>query len=114
MARPSRLPLTGCSPCPSPPPASPIAPDAGRYGFGDPCSVFSAMDGSGNGTLDRGELHQALSSLGLGLSIAQSELLFEAVDADGSGGVSFAEFADICGVAQDGDGGGVSLAPIRG
>ena len=61
------------------------------------------MDSSGNGTLDKRELRRALNSLGLGLTIAEGAELFKAVDVDGSGGVSFAEFADICGVACDDD-----------
>ncbi|KAF0688922.1 Aste57867_19547 [Aphanomyces stellatus] len=55
-------------------------------------TAFDRMDTDGNGSLEKGEVVQALSALGQANSEAQADEWFCQVDADGSNALSFPEF----------------------
>ena len=58
-------------------------------------SMMSQFDSDVDGQLDAPEFFQGLCSLGLTLTQAQSQQLFEVVDTDHSGAIDIAEFAQL-------------------
>jgi len=55
--------------------------------------VFTKADGDGNGTWSRGELRNALRSLGVkGLTNERIDTIFKTMDADGGGDINYLEF----------------------
>eukprot|EP00931_Biecheleriopsis_adriatica_P103420 TRINITY_DN78260_c0_g1_i1.p1 TRINITY_DN78260_c0_g1~~TRINITY_DN78260_c0_g1_i1.p1 ORF type:complete len:268 (+),score=68.64 TRINITY_DN78260_c0_g1_i1:68-871(+) len=56
-------------------------------------NVFTRADADGNGTWSRGELRNALRSLGVkGLTDERIDSIFRAMDADGGGDINYLEF----------------------
>ncbi|KAA0172334.1 hypothetical protein FNF28_00018 [Cafeteria roenbergensis] len=83
-----------------------------RRGFserGAAREVFGQIDSGGSGFLSRGELASALRRIGLrrGLQAAEWDVLVQRFDTDGSGRISYADFARRLGV--DGGSGGLSV-----
>lgn len=58
-------------------------------------STFRRFDTDGNGSIDRRELFDALSALGLLTSQADAERVFAKFDADGSGSLQLPEFVKL-------------------
>jgi len=55
-------------------------------------TAFEAFDRNNSGEINKTELQAAFKRLGLGLTAEQSNEVFAAIDADGSGGISCGEF----------------------
>ena len=62
----------------------------------DPQAVFRALDQDGSGELDSDEFERACIQLGLGWSRPMLRELMAAMDLDGNGLVSEAEFLGLC------------------
>jgi hypothetical protein len=55
-------------------------------------SAFRALDEDGSGTVDRDEFEMAISHFNLGFPRGKLTELFDEIDADGSGEITYAEF----------------------
>lgn len=76
--------------------------------------AFRKMGGSGDGKIDKYEFRTALRNLNLGLGIPNIvDKLFHEIDSDGSGSVTFQEFADAMKTHQDGSEGPVIARKIK-
>ncbi|HVK10522.1 MAG TPA: EF-hand domain-containing protein [Gemmataceae bacterium] len=68
-----------------------------RFGA-DYRAAFTHYDADGNGTIDKDELKALLSDAGIGSGLtrwAWASGIIEAVDTDGDGGISWAEFEAV-------------------
>ncbi len=68
-----------------------------RFG-GDYRAAFTHYDADGNGTIDKDELKALLSDAGIGSGLtrwAWANGIIQAVDQDGDGGISWAEFEAV-------------------
>ena len=53
--------------------------------------LFREWDADGSGSIDKKELHRALTTLGMGCSVEESNQLFDSLDDDHSGEIEFGE-----------------------
>ena len=76
--------------------------------------AFRKMGGSGDGKIDKYEFRTALRNLNLGLGIPNIvDKLFAEIDSDGSGSVTFNEFAEAMKTRQDGTEGPIVARKIK-
>lgn len=64
-----------------------------ELGGGDLNKVFDVLDADGGGSIDHGELVEALNKVGLALDDAAADAMLKFADTDGDGSISKDEWA---------------------